>query len=98
MGFPADVRGLYAAPVCSVGVSARGTTPRQLVAAYVNYSKILFIANKPPEGEEKTEVAVFLTNNDPTGYDDNNPDEYPTGNNPSVTIDHVLEAPKDCRR
>ena len=61
----------------------------------MQHNRVLFIANKPPAGEEQTEVAVFSNNNEPTGYNSNDPDEWKSGNNPSVTIDHTVNAPKD---
>ena len=38
---------------------------------------------------------MFSNNKEPTGYDSNNPDEWKSGNNASVTIDHSVNAPKD---
>ena len=61
----------------------------------VKHDRILFIANKPPAGEEKTEVGVFSNNKEPTGYVSNSPDEYLSGNVASVVIDHWVNTPKD---
>ena len=58
------------------------------MSAWVQHNRILFIANKPPVGEEQTEVVVFSNNKEPTGYDSNNPDEWESGKSVSVTIDH----------
>ena len=95
MWFPADVQGVYDAEERDVGVGAGGKTLRRSVSAWVQHNRILFIANKPPVGEEQTEVVVFSNNKEPTGYDSNNPDEWKSGNTASVTIDHSVNAPKD---
>ena len=65
------------------------------MSAWVQHNRVLPIANKPPEGEDDTEVAVFSNNKVATGYDSNNPDEWQTGNNAEVTIDHWVNTPKD---
>ena len=90
MVFPYDVRGVYDAPPREVGDGPGNTKLRRSVSAWVLNDRIIFKATKPPEGEESTEVAVFSNNTDDTGYDDDNPDEWKSGNNPSVKIDHSV--------
>ena len=65
------------------------------MTAYVYHNKIQFVANRPPEGEKDTEVAVYSNNSDPTGYDSSNPDEWQTGKHPSVTLDHKVNVDLD---
>ena len=65
------------------------------MTAFVFHNRIVFYAREPPPGEEKTEVSVHSTNDEPTGYDSSNPNEWQTGNNPSVTLNHWMNAPRD---
>ena len=90
MGFPPDVRRLYTAPPRVVGEGPRGNPIKRSVTAYVYHNRIDFVANRSPEGQKDTKVQVFLQNDDPNGYDSNNPDEWQTGKNPSVKIDHSI--------
>ena len=95
MGFPPDVRGLYVAPAQEVEDGPRGKPLRRSVTAYVYHNRIDFLANQPPSGEEDTQVQVFSNNNDPDpGYDSSNPDEWKSGNNPSVKLDHSYHVPQ----
>ena len=81
MVFPADVRGVYDADEREVGEGPGGKKLKRSVSAWVQHNRIVFKANKPPAGEEQTEVAVFSNNKELTGYDSNNPDEWKSGNN-----------------
>ena len=92
MGFPGGVRGIYTAPEREVGRN-QGHVRKRSVTAYVFNNRIVFLAREPPPGEEKTEVVVYSNNDEPTGYDNDNPNEWSTGKNPSVTIDHALGVP-----
>jgi hypothetical protein len=93
MGFPADVRGIYLALAREVGKNT-GHVQKRSATAFVFHNRIVFYAREPPPGKERTEVSVHSTNNEPTGYDSSNPDEWKTGNNPSVTLDHWMNTPK----
>ena len=95
MVFPVHVRGLYMAPARDVEEGPRGKPLRRSVTAYVYHNRIDFLANQPPSGEEDTQVQVFSNNNDlDPGYDSSNPDEWKTGNTPSVKLDHSYHVPQ----
>ena len=68
MGFPADVWGVYDTPEREVGEGPGGKKLRQSVSAWVQHSRVLFIANKLPVGEEQAEVAAFSNNKEAAGY------------------------------
>ena len=72
MGFPADVRGIYLAPAREVGKNA-GHVQKRSATAFVFHNRIIIYAREPPPGEEKTEVSVHSTNDEPDGT---YPDHY----------------------
>ena len=89
MGFPADVRGVYGAPERVVGVGAGGKPLKRSATAFVFHNRIIFVGKPMPDGTKGTEVAVFSDINDPPAFDD------AKNLNPSVKINHTMNAPKD---